>query len=607
MSENNCKRKHTKLYLLLVLSVCFLVSCSAFITASAAGTWKDYTDAQGLLIYLKSQYLGIGNNPDGTIEYGKNTDDNFYFNNGAALSVNKENMIMFTLIDNDSKFANREYGKGKYSYMFILLRKNPAYTYTVADNPLFATPETIEVSEKYVDAGAIVCTYNSYTDTYEYINQTAICEPGKTMDETLTNYEGESYWKNVTCADGSVGKYPFFTEIGENNICRLVVNVPAISNEYAVLAVKTFIPATEHWNLFHTKIKNVTYDEATMQSACISDYRSYREIVLKMKDAGALDNYKDKPVYDYFTTIAGYTNAEYKISWLENIKGTPFAEKKYAKVTTALPSGAENASAEQFAPLVGKDSFDTMMSTCSTFKLDSKTNTYVAYYEKSVYLKAQTADGKYDNYFLDPNLTYAGYYGQFTSDGTISNDLYEYAFNTLKKQYPDQLKNVEKEKLYGYFGFVVIPRTASANTLVKDIFSLPETMNGVIQSIKYDGSLTVAQYNKLLKTYNYSWLARLWNNAMNLLNEGSDNATYYVVCSDNTTDKAWVSESGSKTIDDNKPLIINKAGETIENVKNTIISGSNTMTSISMLVIAGVAVYALIIYINKNKKSTKRR
>ena len=36
---------------------------------------------------------------------------------------------------------------------------------------------------------------------------------------------------------------------------------------------------------FHTKIKNVTYDEATMQSACISDYRSYREIVLKMKDA----------------------------------------------------------------------------------------------------------------------------------------------------------------------------------------------------------------------------------------------------------------------------------------------------------------------------------
>lgn len=248
-----------------------------------------------------------------------------------------------------------------------------------------------------------------------------------------------------------------------------------------------------------------------------------------------------------------------------------------------------------------------MMSTCSTFKLDSKSKTYVAYYEKSVYLKAQTTDGKYDNYFLDPNLTYAGYYGQFTSDGTISQDLYEYAFNTLKKQYPDQLKNVEKEKLYGYFGFVVIPRTSSANTLVKDIFSLPETMNGVIQSIKYDGSLTVAQYNKLLKTYNYGWLARLWNNAMNLLNEGSDNATYYVVCSDNTTDKAWVSESGSKTIDDNKPLIINKAGETIENVKNTIISGSNTMTSISMLVIAGVAVYALIIYINKNKKSTKRR
>ena len=204
-------------------------------------------------------------------------------------------------------------------------------------------------------------------------------------------------------------------------------------------------------------------------------------------------------------------------------------------------------------------------------------------------------------------MTYADYYGQFTPDGTISNDLYEYAFNSLKKQYPDQLKNVEKEKLYGYFGFVVIPRTASANTLVKDIFSLPETMNGVIQSIKYDGSLTVAQYNKLLKTYNYSWLARLWNNAMNLLSEGSNNATYYVVCSDNTTDKAWVSESGSKTIDDNKPLIINKAGETIENVKNTLISGSGAMTSIAMLVLAGVAIYALIIYINTNKKSTKRR
>ena len=54
-------------------------------------------------------------------------------------------------------------------------------------------------------------------------------------------------------------------------------------------------------------------------------------------------------------------------------------------------------------------------------------------------------------------------------------------------------------------------------------------------------------------------------------------------------------------------MIINKAGETIENVKNTLISGSGAMTSIAMLVLAGVAVYALIIYINTNKKSTKRR
>lgn len=605
MSENNCKRKHVKLYLLLVLSVCFLVSCSVFISASAAGTWKDYEDGQQLMVYIKSTLLGIAKNPDGTIEYGKNTDDNFYFKDGAALSTSRENMIMFTLIDNDSKFSNREYGKGKYTYSFFLIRKNPAYTYTNEDIPI--APGIVEVSEKYVDVGAISCTYDSYTDTYEYLNQTMICEPGKTMDETLVNYEGETYWKEVKCADGSVGKYPFFAERDGNNICRLAINVPAISNEYAVLAARLFTPATEHWNFWHTKVTKVTYDEATQQSVCISDYRSYRGVVLKMKEVGDLDKYNNKSVYNYFTTIAGYTDAEYKISWLENIKGTPFAEKKTANVTTALPSEAATVPAEQFAPLVGKDSFDTMMSTCSTFKLDSKTKTYVAYYEKSVYLKAQTTDGKYDNYFLDPNLTYADYYGQFTPDGTISNDLYEYAFNSLKKQYPDQLKNVEKEKLYGYFGFVVIPRTASANTLVKDIFSLPETMNGVIQSIKYDGSLTVAQYNKLLKTYNYGWLARLWNNAMNLLSEGSNNATYYVVCSDNTTDKAWVSESGSKTIDDNKPLIINKAGETIENVKNTLISGSGAMTSIAMLVLAGVAIYALIIYINTNKKSTKRR
>ena len=28
-----------------------------------------------------------------------------------------------------------------------------------------------------------ICTYDSYTDTYEYLNQAMICEPGKTMDE----------------------------------------------------------------------------------------------------------------------------------------------------------------------------------------------------------------------------------------------------------------------------------------------------------------------------------------------------------------------------------------------------------------------------------------
>ena len=94
MSENNCKRKHVKLYLLLVLSVCFLVSCSVFISASAAGTWKDYEDGQQLMVYIKSTLLGIAKNPDGTIEYGKNTDDNFYFKDGSAYKLSGQSPIM---------------------------------------------------------------------------------------------------------------------------------------------------------------------------------------------------------------------------------------------------------------------------------------------------------------------------------------------------------------------------------------------------------------------------------------------------------------------------------------------------------------------------------
>ncbi len=280
-----------------------------------------------------------------------------------------------------------------------------------------------------------------------------------------------------------------------------------------------------------------------------------------------------------------------RVKYLEQIKGTPFAKAVYA--TIDVPVTSTTLPTDRVAAALGKSDLYCINASCLGFEYDSASDTYVAHYQKSVWLSAKTVDGNSENYFLDINKSYADYYGKMVSDGVFSQDLYEYILNGMFIDYRDQLNGLTANDIYGFFGYVVIPDTYTIDALWAEMFDTDRTFKGVIKRFEYFALLDYSSYQKLLTDYEYTWLEKAWNGVSGFVTGGSWSAQHYLFYADGLENEALIAENGATDMLDNDGALSND----IDNILGG--NSSNILLTLILVILGLLIAYVTILIVGK--------
>lgn len=306
--------------------------------------------------------------------------------------------------------------------------------------------------------------------------------------------------------------------------------------------------------------------------------------------------------------FADTTTQYVKFEYLQRIKDTPFAEKVTTFINVPVYENNEIRLADVKKALQCS-SFGVMQSTLDKFVYNAKTKTYTAVYLKSVYLNAKTVDGNSKNFYLDCNLSFDEYFSPFVKDDIMEKGCYDVFLNNIRQNYP-VVQDIPPQDLYGYFGFIPIPKERNLNQLWSDMFDTTN-YSGVLERFSYEYSLTNQAYKKLLQDYNHSWLEVAWKGFVDLLASGTANATFYLLYVDSQTTEAFIAENGASDINNNSGLIFNQIKDGATNVFNTVknfFSDKKNIAAIigifiGILLLVGM-VLAIVTIVKKTVKST---
>ena len=358
--------------------------------------------------------------------------------------------------------------------------------------------------------------------------------------------------------------------------------------------------------IFGGEEKKILYydNERTHEYSIASDARSWWNVVNAMNDAEKLEDEfgAGTEMLEYAQNVLKGEETQVKVSFLENIgEKIPFAKKVQKTVTVRMWDGASELNSLDVAVALGKESTNALISPCEKFTYNANTGVYDGYYYPGVYLEAKTSDGNTMQYVLNPNNSYADFYGKFVNDGIITQDLYEFLFaERIINQYPE-MQGLTPEEVYGYWGYVLIPDTFTFNQAFAELFDTQLKFKGVVKAFDYEHSISLASYNKLLEDYDYGWLSRIWNDVWGILTQC--NAKHLVIFADTTETRAFTNMNGSEGIGDTDGLINNGIGTTVDAVIGEVgdflqnpLNGSGS----SMFIIVILAV-GLVLFIFRDK------
>lgn len=319
-----------------------------------------------------------------------------------------------------------------------------------------------------------------------------------------------------------------------------------------------------------------------------------------------------------FTTTQGVvtlaeeaTISPIKVVYLKQFEDTPFATRveKYIRLkvdgTTLNPSDV--------ASKVGNNALGCLASRVTSYKYISSLDCYLAVYAETVYLNAKSEDGNQESYFLDLNNSYYSFYSKFlTSSGLkeinnqyfgidtsedlclnnlkyggdysrmngndetsglaiVNDEFFNYCLNRLFYKYPDTA-NLQPNEIFGYWGFVVVPKANSITSLIaSNLLSIETSYSGVVDDFKYgDFKLSNKQYTALLKDYNYNFLEILWARFINLLKSSDQEADAYFCYASGEYNEAFIAENGAESIDDNRGAVIVAADKALDSVGDSL-------------------------------------
>ena len=514
----------------------------------------------------------------------------FYFEPGSALKINEDeegnvyfNELVYTLKIDDLEHANiLNYSDAGNSYK-SLGKTIPAGSFFVYEFTTYRTNED----------GSNSTALESFVVAYDYVNaeingdvvvvlrewhaKKELAPSPTELDVKFGfNYLLKTDSKKVTCdLDFGQQRLRDFLETNKYTILdkptvylnQNIVGAPyADDSLWGKISILTESPYARYYlgfkayyNTFQGKnwLGKISYADA-YSGEIHSDVRSIGICLNNCEENGGELN----GIEEYFVDGLGYTPEQiahaYEIlegalqtitvQYLVPIEGTPFATPKTA--TATVSSLKEAVFVDDVCLSLNLDSLNCFDSICMSFKKDTTTGIFTAVYYKSTWLRAITADGKSNDIFLDFNLSFADFYGQYVDRGILTNDHLEWIFtNKLVKKYP-VLQSYGEEKIHGLFGFVVLPDDSSFSKWLVDSFDVKGSSIGIVETFSYDGTLSYEDYEKLLDDYKYSNFEKMWNTAGLKIGVSDADAKFHFFYSEPGTESALIGEGGQKNPDD---------------------------------------------------------
>lgn len=552
--------------------------------------------------------------------YADESTDDFAFTPGATVSYYRNERLGLTYVDMkfelkklNTRFDSLATAPGGWwwgdttpylSYTFTVYRKDGEKNVKLYTYCIFLQGDS-EDTEFFVRIDKIKHVYDMNEITFYPLEKLA---SKKTYIEQLPDGTTiDVAEKTATPADlGGKINLPF-----ENDALKLTIRPNNAYSEYFV---------TLDYELFMWSSNSIGRDEIKTSGHCQSSVRSVYKVFKSLEDAGKLsETYRDVGAYNYaYNIIHGKVEKNVSISYLVQIPGTPFASKKTQTATVTMQEDNDTLPKDEAASALGVKSFDCLESYCGGF-VKGENGSYVANYFNNVWLKARTVDGNDYNYYLNINESYAEFYNHFVDAGIFDRGAYETVFSSqIYANYKEQLTGYSPETIYGYFGFAMIPKTYGINTLWKEFFNTKTSQAGLVSTFEYGVDLTLDAYNTLLEDYNYAFLSRVWNDALNLINSGEEDTTCYILYVEPGQKTAFVAENGAEDINDDTGTAIRpvaKVGELIGSIGGAIgdgisgvaswikgLSGKTKAFSLIIVVALCVAAGVVIIKLKNTKK-----
>ena len=399
---------------------------------------------------------------------------------------------------------------------------------------------------------------------------------------------------------------PFWDSSDGKKITRIVITPDSPNTQYFVKF---------RYKFFRFRTSGFLNNKSeTITGECTSEARSLHEIFTSMNTLGVLEaqlKSVNEKAYDYADSVLNKRTLEnISITYLEEIAGTPFATKKTISAQAYAINGVIGR--EDLLSATNKETFSVFS---DAWTHSSNGNAYTITYNKSKWLRARAVDGNDQDYFLDINLSYADFYKKYINTGVMTNDAFEYVYSTaIYKKYSKQLENYTTEEVYGYFGFVVIPKSYTLNRVFAELFDVEQSSEGAVHGLNYGLNLTLGSYNNLLKAYGYDFLGRIWNDVWKVCTTGEESATAYVLYMTPSNEKAHISDTGD---DDGTPPIlkpiqtiggiIGKIFNGITSAFDTAINFVNSLSGTWKVVLAVAIIAAVVVLIVAYKKYSRKR
>lgn len=466
----------------------------------------------------------------------------FAFENGASITKNDLNTLVFKL-----NLLKPEYEKDKvfwYLQSFVI--------YECSNDSMTATPIAdvviSHVCSESMQEETVLLKRLQYGDVKVGIKQYLKGKDDKTNGASLTfamGYLADGY-EPIVFRNG-IGKSLFIK--GGNSL---------------EIAVTSSSPYTRYFlrssSYFGMEGRN-NYIEETLDSSVVSVY----DVLKNISMSETLDSLGDKKE-EAESIVFNYATQKVQIVYLKRIGTTPFATTVRAYVD--VPVADNEIRVADVRNALGLDTMAVMQSSCDYFKYDADEDIYRAYYYKSVWLSAKTADGNNQDLFLDCNLSFKDFYEPLARDGILptGDDGYEYFFNRMKYNFPE-LEGLKEHEVYGYFGYVALPKTYTFSQLFFEVFDASKAnYQGTVDSICNLGNLSKESYAKLLDDYNYGFLSQVWNIGVGAF--AGYEAYHYSFYVDSGILESFVAHNGAKDMQDNLSRLGTATRDTTESVVN---------------------------------------